>query len=85
MLVRFGEPLPELPEGVSFNDPSIIEREVIENANLTLSIYGVGWWDEKHIEQHVGSINDSMYQFGWDEHGLYSPDVEIEEKEVVSY
>ena len=83
MLVRFGEPLPDLPEGVTFNDPSLIDRHNIIENDLTLDIYGIGWWDEKHIKQHVGHIKDQMYQFGFDDNGIYSSSVEIEEEQVV--
>jgi hypothetical protein len=84
LLVRFGLPVPADTSGAVVSDAAHVERTKIIENNLTLSIYQIGWWDEKHIQQVVGDIRDSSYQFGYNEHGIYDPDVEVDVKKRVS-
>jgi hypothetical protein len=84
MLVRFGKPLPVDTSGVRFNDDTALDRQKIVDNKLTLDICGIAWWDEKHIQQCVGSIKDQVYQFGYDDNGLYCNTEEVDDKQVVS-
>ena len=78
--MRFGKILPVNRSGASVNDESAISRSRILQENLTLSIFGMSWWDEKHIEQLVGEIKEKKYQFACGEDGVYDKSVELEKK-----
>jgi hypothetical protein len=84
LLVRFGCDYPEDTCGMKIsNEKYICKYEIIKN-KLTLTIYQIAWWDEKHIKQVVGDFRDSSYQFGYDEDGNYCEEIEIELRRRVS-
>jgi hypothetical protein len=47
-----------------------------------LTIHQIGWWDEKHISQVIGSENDINYHFGCDSDDVYIHETEPDSKEV---
>ena len=84
-IVRFGMEYPEgNTSGAELSDPNIISVEKIKEDNLDLVIEQVAFWDEKHIEQVCGEHRDFTYQFGYDEEGKYSQQVEVEVTRKVS-
>jgi hypothetical protein len=52
-----------------------VDKTQIKENKLTLLLHQIGWWDEKHIPQVCGEVNDITYQFGRDKNGLYDEDV----------
>jgi hypothetical protein len=84
LLVRFGVEYPKDTSGMVISNPLYISKQEIIKNNLTLTIYQIAWWDEKHIKQIVGDFRDSSYQFGYDEDGNYSEEIEIELRRRVS-
>jgi hypothetical protein len=85
LLVRFGKPVPKNTSGAVVSDPKTIDIEAIKNNKLTLTLDCIGWWDEKHIPQVCGEVNDITYQFGRDENGLYDEDVKMELQDKVRF
>jgi hypothetical protein len=59
-----------------------VDKERIKRKGLELSIYQIGWWDEKHIPQVIGSKNDVNYHFGRDSNDVYDHETEPDSKEV---
>lgn len=84
LMVRFGLPLPEETSGIRFNDVQALDIQKIRDNNLTLDLCGVAWWNEKHIQQCVGSLKDRQFQFGWDTNRLYCDTEVVKERDVVS-
>jgi hypothetical protein len=62
-----------------------VDKIQIKENKLTLLLHQIGWWDEKHIPQVCGEVNDITYQFGCDENGLYDKGVKIELQEKVRF
>jgi hypothetical protein len=78
LVIRFGLEYPKNTSGMMVQDSKYISRELIVLKKLTLTIYQIAWWDEKHIQQIVGDFRDHSYQFGFDEDGKYDRDIEID-------
>ena len=55
-----------------------MDHEKIKEEDLGLVTPQIAFWDEKHIEQVVGEHRDHTYQFGYDNDGIYSEEVEAE-------
>jgi hypothetical protein len=85
LLLRFGTPIPENTAGAVVSDMNAVDKTLIQQNKLTLSLHQIGWWDEKHIPQVCGEVNDITYQFGRDENGLYDEDVKFELQEKVRF
>jgi hypothetical protein len=66
-----------LSYGAIVNNPSLIERELIEEEGLTLAVDKNGWWDEKYIPQVYSEINRTMSQFPTDEKEVYDQNGEL--------
>jgi hypothetical protein len=84
MIVRFGLEYPDDTSGATLNDIKYINRHLLEEGGHTCEIFQVAWWDEKHIEQVVGELRDHTCQFGFDENGIYCPEIHFEILEKVS-
>jgi hypothetical protein len=78
LLVRLGGTMPSDTNGAVVSDPAAIDPDRIKEAGLDLELEQIAWWDEKHIPQVVGEINDNNYHFAKDENGIYDPSAKLE-------
>jgi hypothetical protein len=83
LAVRFGLDIPTDTNGAKVTCLPAVDKERIKQKGLQLSIHQIGWWDEKHIPQVIGSKLEFNYQFGQDEYDVYDHEREPEEKEVI--
>lgn len=79
LLVRMGEkiPSPQNEEESEYRkrlDDDMVNRDRLENENLTFVPEQVAYWDEIHIYQVVGSHRKRHIIFARDEHGIYKKD-----------
>ena len=85
-IARFGIPFPQGDtDGAELHDQKYVDIDMLEKEGYTYVLDQIAWWDEKHIVQVVGEHRDHTYQFGYDEYGKYSEEVEIEVLRKVSY
>ena len=85
LIVRFGIDFPENTSGAEVSDLKYINREMLEQEGETFEIHQVSFWDEKHVKQVVGEFRDHSTQFGFDEDGIYCPDIMFEIEKKVRY
>jgi hypothetical protein len=85
LLVRLGGSIPDDTNGAVVTDPSAVDPERLKNKGLTLDLEQIAWWDEKHIPQVVGEISEQNYQFGRDNDEIYSPTVDFDVEQKVSF
>ena len=79
LLVRMGEKIPSVQneEDSDFRkrlDDNMVNRERLEDENLTFVPEQVAYWDEIHIYQVVGTNRKKHMIFARDENGIYKKD-----------
>jgi hypothetical protein len=84
LIIRFGLEMPADTSGATISDLRYINRVMLEQEGETFEIHQIGFWDEKHIRQVVGEFRDHSTQFGFDEDGIYCPDIMFEIEKKVS-
>ena len=87
LLVRYGLPLPVMEPSFRIEHVlTICDRRLLEKGHLMLSPFQIAWWDEIHLYQVIGCMQDSTLVFPRDSNGVYdpSPDGKYTGKEVVS-
>ena len=86
LVVRFGLPLPVVQPFKIEHVLVICDRRLLEKGHLMLSPFQIAWWDEIHLYQVIGCMQDSTLVFPRDSNGVYdpSPDGNYTEKKVVS-
>ena len=67
------------------NKDAILDIEKLTDANAMLSIHGIAWWDEIHIQQICGEIRDFQMNFSYDVNGILNPKGDVEDSDKVCY
>ena len=87
LLVRYRLPLPVIDPSFRIEHVlTICDRRLLERENLMLSPSQIAWWDEIHLYQVIGCMQDSTLVFPRDTNGVYDPSItgKYREKDVVS-